>query len=95
MTEGRYKRKAFDFKVAEIGVLKDAWILDVEFFDVEVVLAFEHEVFVEFVQISPAEAVLEIVDQHDLYSSKVEPVKLICRDLQILIIFLLDTLKLV
>lgn len=85
-----------DLEIGKVGELEDGGILDVESFDVELILAFEKQILIEFiVERTPAETVLEVVDQHHLDRTQVKPVEFVGLDLQIGIVLLIDALELI
>lgn len=71
-------------------------VFDFEFGDVELLGALEHEVLVEVVVgVGPGEAVLEVVDEHDLQRTDIKPIQLIRLYLQISRVLLLNRLELI
>lgn len=94
--EGADEAQTSDFEVGKIGELQDRRVFNVEFFNVEIILAFEQQILVELVEKRrPAEAILEVVDEHDFESAQIKPIQLVGLDLQIWVVLLVDALELV
>ena len=62
--EGADEAQTSDLEVGKIGELQDRRVFDVEFFDVEIILALKQQILVQLVEKRrPAKTVLEVVDQ--------------------------------
>ena len=90
------ERQIFNFKVWKVCILKDRWIFNVKLFDIKIILSFKEQVLVEIiVKGTSAEAIFKVIDKHYFDWSQVETIKLICLNLKVWVIFLIDTLELV
>ena len=94
--EGADEAQTSDLEVGKIGELQDRRVFDVEFFNVEIILALKQQILVQLVEKRrPAKTVLEVVDQHDFESAQIEPIQLVGLDLQIWVVLLVNALELI
>ena len=57
--------KFFDLQIGKVGKLKDGWIFNVEFFDIELVFPLKQQILIELiVERTSTETILEVVDKH-------------------------------
>ena len=67
-----------DLEVGKVGELQDGRVLDVESLYVELILALKQQILIELiVEGTPAETILEVVDEHHLDRTQVETIEFV------------------